>query len=139
MCTCTVVLALIWNLVLSCNGLYPDCKTNRRGLEYKGTINVTENGKTCLPWNNILITLYEQFQDSDFPDKTVNEASNYCRNPINLKLGPWCFTSFYSGTNLTIGLCAIPICGVSKCKINRRGGEYRGKVNVTQNDEQCLP
>ena len=100
-------------LPLLCNGLYQDCKQNVRGLKYTGKINITEKGENCLPWNDQYISLYWKLKDSQYPDKSVEEASNYCRNIWNFEKGPWCFTSHYnSSKNYTLAYCGIPICSI---------------------------
>ena len=81
---------------------------------------------------------YQAYNDSNFPDASVDEASNYCRNPSGLEFGPYCYTNFNSSTSYTAYLCAIPICGFSNCKVNRRGMDYNGKVNVTENYQTCM-
>jgi len=49
------------------------------------------------------------FQDSDFPDESVQDAVNYCRNPDPLLRteGPWCFTT---DQNLVWDYCSVPFC-----------------------------
>ena len=45
----------------------------------------------------------------DFPDNTVEDASNYCRNPIiGFKAGPWCYTV---DRNVRWESCDVPVCG----------------------------
>ncbi|CAH1777803.1 unnamed protein product, partial [Owenia fusiformis] len=42
-----------------------------------------------------------------FPDRTLGEASNYCRNPNNDQNGPWCYTI---DSLLIKEYCDIPFC-----------------------------
>lgn len=89
-------------------GTYPECMNDRRGIEYRGKINVTMSGNRCLPWNS-----KNKYKDADLPDNNTHEALNYCRNPDNKKLGPLCYTENIMNPNKsTISHCGIPICGI---------------------------
>ena len=45
---------------------------------------------------------------SDFPDLTLSDASNYCRNPDGRTAhGPWCYTI---DPDVTWEFCGIPFC-----------------------------
>ncbi len=81
-----------------------------------------------------------------FPDKSVDDASNYCRNPNKLVDGLWC----YIADNI-MDLCDIPFClgyiymliifhnygqwenikGVEKNQIYFDSGDY--KINLQTN------
>ena len=78
----------------------PDCKNDRRGLDYSGTTSVTKFGQTCQRW------------DKQTPHKHHlkggNLKENYCRNPDNEPGGPWCFTIMKESR---WQYCDIPICG----------------------------
>ena len=70
-----------------------ECKTTSQGEEYMGTISVTASGKTCQAWT---ATSPHDPQSaaktpSNFPDASIVDASNYCRNPDG-DSGPWCYT-----------------------------------------------
>ena len=69
---------------------------------YLGNISVTATGKKCLPWSPAA----KQMPDMRFPDKDLQSAENYCRNPDRRYEGPWCFVSSYS----TAEQCNIPNC-----------------------------
>ena len=43
-----------------------------------GRISETALGNKCVPW-----TTHMQYKDIDFPDGSVDAASNFCRNPEN--------------------------------------------------------
>ena len=80
-----------------------DCQTpGLKGRDYTGTTTTTENGYTCLDWVN----LYDDA--SNFPDASLDDAANYCRNPDESEL-TWC----YNTTDKDWDYCDIPDCG--KC------------------------
>ena len=96
-------------------GTYPECKNNRRGIEYRGKKNVSLTGERCLPWNR----WPNKFEDIEFPDNTTDEAFNYCRNVDNNRFGPWCLTkSHNTNQSYSFGTCGIPICGLSNERNN---------------------
>ena len=75
-------------------------------MTYLGTRNQTSTGKTCLFWTDLPLV----FKDTItwiFPDETLVEAQNYCRNPTGLSEGPWCYIS----KDKKKELCQIPSCG----------------------------
>jgi hypothetical protein len=46
----------------------------------------------------------------NFPDATLGEAANYCRNPNEIDgVGPWCFTT---DPSMPWEGCDIPICSL---------------------------
>ena len=55
-------------------------------MSYTGHLSVGISGDPCLPWTQ------SGFMDEDFPDGSVVAASNFCRNPHNFHVGPWCKT-----------------------------------------------
>ncbi|KAF4071452.1 hypothetical protein AMELA_G00273420 [Ameiurus melas] len=78
-----------------------------RGVQYRGTANVTLSGAPCLPWSSDL--MYNELS----PD-TVHDASqrglsdhSFCRNPDNDKR-PWCYT-------MNNGVISWEYCDVPSC------------------------
>ena len=63
-------------------------------LRYKGIILETVLGYICQKWSFQVPHKHEiGVNDEDFPDRDVESANNYCRNPNADGLGPWCYTS----------------------------------------------
>ncbi|CAH1777726.1 unnamed protein product [Owenia fusiformis] len=84
-----------------------ECKFDAVGMWYSGKLSVTKSGRTCQrwdaqyphqhTWNNIL----------HFPEDTLAEASNYCRNPDEMSDGPWCYTT---DSNSRWEFCDVKLC-----------------------------
>ncbi|XP_053402693.1 plasminogen-like [Mercenaria mercenaria] len=98
----------------SSTGSY-DCYTVSS--EYQGTKSVAENGYTCSTWSDLVqlddYTNLYQYTYTDpavFPDDSIAEANNYCRDPDNSGR-PWCYTPNHPDVNW--GYCDIPKCGVT--------------------------
>ncbi|CAG0893483.1 unnamed protein product [Darwinula stevensoni] len=121
---------------------YPQCRLTDMGKEYMGTVNKTETGKDCLPWEP---WPYPPQKPSNHPylgynDHFLNgnpsDHKNYCRNPA-FKERPWCYVS-----NATIQweFCDIPFCDdrtPPECKLTDCGGEYAGWMNKTNLGLSC--
>ena len=65
----------------------------KNGADYRGTVNRTKSGVSCLYW-------------SDIPALNKNIGHRYCRNP-NEQQRPWCFVS----SNGEFEYCNVPKCG----------------------------
>ena len=73
-----------------------ECYSYGQSKYYKDDSQETDNGSLCVDW-----LLYEAVSsnqnrdyviDSNFPDGSVANASNFCRNPSDSER-PWCFTT----------------------------------------------
>merc|ERR1719361_2621845 len=84
-----------------------DCMYGTAGISYAGMTAMTDSGKPCSAW-----TLFT-YAAEDFPDNSIEDAVNYCRNPNWDEKGPWCRSSDFGGWQT----CAIPKCKLSpKCQ-----------------------
>jgi len=74
-------------------------------------MSTTVNGNACRPWS--MGSNYAAAQDpANFPDGSIDAASNYCRNPDSDPGGPWCHVA-----HSNIGhweYCPVPLCS-GKC------------------------
>ena len=69
----------------------------------------TNSGKLCQHWNST------KYIDATFPDATIEDALNYCRNPVNVANtdppkhfdSPWCYTT---DPTVLYERCNIPAC-----------------------------
>ncbi|XP_060591140.1 plasminogen-like [Ruditapes philippinarum] len=59
---------------------------------YEGKHNETYTGKSCQYWNDTTPHDHDKFSDSQFPDRNVEEAQNFCRDPHSEGY-LWCFTT----------------------------------------------
>ena len=70
--------------------LFPDSCYVEKGRWYNGTINVTKSGRHCQAWE--AQRPFKHFRTPDvFPD--LSDASNFCRNPGEEEVSPWCYTT----------------------------------------------
>jgi len=74
------------------------------GSAYRGTVSVTESGKTCQVWSAQTPHKHNRTPDN-YPCKGLD--SNYCRNPDN-EMMPWCYTT---DPNTRWEYCRVPSCG----------------------------
>ena len=89
------------------------CKTSSLGKYYMGNASTTKTGRQCIPWSEVLD---ERHSDYRFPDDTIRDLSNRCRNPDRKILGPWCY---YSTDMDDWDYCDVPLCpGNVSCLCN---------------------
>ncbi len=66
---------------------------DKPSVKYTGTSSVTQSGRTCQAWASQTPHLHTLGStDREFPDDSVQEASNYCRDP-DYSGALWCFTT----------------------------------------------
>lgn len=101
------------------------CTWSINGTEYSGKIDVTSEGIKCVNWSRSLhkndAFMMDYLENSGgnskrwykydilslFPDHSLDEAANYCRNPTRDSCGPWCYTSYADNST---GYCNVPEC-----------------------------
>ena len=81
-----------------------------RGRGYNGTVDVTESGRECQPWN---ATFPHQhlLEFGDYPE--LAGGHSYCRNPGGKGERPWCFTTDRS---VRWEFCDVLQCGECVCE-----------------------
>ena len=67
------------------------CKQTLEGTEYVGTISQTRTGRVCQRWDKQAPHSHTLTDPDWYPEDTLEEASNFCRNPDG-EDGPWCYT-----------------------------------------------
>jgi len=85
----------IWKSTNTFPFLFIDCKQMDHGEDYMGKRAKTISGKTCQRWDAKSPNSHRY--ESDFPDGTATKAVNYCRNPGNVREGPWCYLADETG------------------------------------------
>jgi len=78
------------------------------GINYVGFKNTTWDGLICQRWSRQYPHKHTRTNPDHFPDVTLGEAENYCRNPDREPSGPWCYTT---DKNIKYQFCNIPLCG----------------------------
>lgn len=63
----------------------PECALNADEQDYKGTQDVTSDGLICLPWSGKKLLPNEI--KSSFPNRSIFQAWNYCRDPTGDRKG----------------------------------------------------
>ena len=88
------------------------------GFFYNGVESQTSSGKTCQHWTETSPhnPNAASKNPANFPDDSIADASNYCRNPDSTSAGPWCYTTD-PGTRWQY--CDVPLCA-------------RGRINQTK-------
>ena len=78
-------------------------------IDYAGTVQITESGKMCQRWDSQTphVPRADIVVPNKFPESSISDAANYCRNTENDATGPWCYTT---DPNTRWELCDIPLC-----------------------------
>lgn len=75
-----------------------------------GKLNITRSKRHCMPWTQVK---NNEVNVSNFPDPSMEDATNYCRNPTKSITGCWCYTN---DSNVPTDSCLIRDCD-KPCKI----------------------
>ncbi|XP_031169705.1 plasminogen [Sander lucioperca] len=117
------------------------CATGE-GKVYRGTIAVTESGKTCQSWSSQTPHKHNRSPEN-YPCKGLD--SNYCRNPDNERM-PWCYTT---DPETRWEYCKVPSCGNAAAPdeplipteeedcYEGDGTSYRGVTSETISGKRC--
>ncbi|KAG9347515.1 hypothetical protein JZ751_005083 [Albula glossodonta] len=111
------------------------------GSAYRGTIALTESGKTCQIWASQTPHKHSRTPEN-YPCKGL--TMNYCRNPDNERQ-PWCYTT---DPETRWEYCKVPSCGDEPspdepviapevdCYVGN-GQSYRGVTTETVSGKKC--
>ena len=69
------------------------CKLTQLGQEYTGSLAHTRTGLECQRWDAQSPHTHTRNDPAKFPDATLQDAHNFCRNPDQEPGGPWCYTT----------------------------------------------
>ncbi|CAG0900770.1 unnamed protein product [Cyprideis torosa] len=116
------------------------CRITESGKFYKGEKAETRSGKACTSWRkhkDVYGPRNNPIVDENFPDGSVREAKNYCRNPDQGTSGLWCFTG--NGEKFNYDTCDVPMClnDLSRCRVTREGKYYVGTQRYTRSGKPC--
>ncbi|KAF7993844.1 hypothetical protein HCN44_011113 [Aphidius gifuensis] len=113
-----------------------NCKLTQFGIEYKGQKGTTAGDIRCQSWygHGQIHSVHPGIENNDFPEKSMQLAKNYCRNPTRDPRGPWCYTL---DPSLIDDECGIPLCNFGECRITGVGAEYAGKCNKSASNNKC--
>ena len=122
------------------------CKVTLYGSEYLGTINRTVSGRLCQRWDSQTPQQHNQDVADYFPDATLADAADYCRNPNNpfIPRTSWCYTV---DPDQRREYCDIPYClgtvsalPLALCLINNNLTFFCVlKGNSTENEADLTP
>ena len=96
---------------LSNGYIYKDCTVTREGSTYIGNRATTISNRPCQRWDSQYPHRHPYTDPDYFPDNTLFEANNFCRNPDNSVGGPWCYTT---DPEVEKEVCGLPKCS-SEC------------------------
>lgn len=102
------------------------------GESYRGRRSVTVDGIMCQAWASNSPHEHK-FMSRRFRKKDLRE--NYCRNPDNSTVGPWCFTTD-PRLHMRHQECGIPQCSQVEC-MTCNGENYRGPMDHTESGKEC--
>ena len=88
------------------------CLVTYKGYLYTGDKDVTESGITCQTWTTTDPQEHDLMENFRYPDQTIEDASNHCRNPDS-DARIWC----YQIEGDRYDWCDIPMCTGEKNKI----------------------
>ena len=94
--------------MFSGNNYCEDCKETKLGTRFCGQISITRSGKTCQRWDSQHPHKHGRKNPLNFPDKSLEDAGSYCRNPDRESQGPWCYTL---DPNSRWEYCEVNKCG----------------------------
>ena len=86
-----------------------DCTWTFAGDEYRGHYALTVTARSCRMWSDVKDSKDQSvmFTDEHFPEQSIDEAYNFCRNPNASKSGSWCYTT---DPRMEWEYCPIPSC-----------------------------
>ncbi|XP_034933801.1 uncharacterized protein [Chelonus insularis] len=117
----------------------PNCLTTKAD-EYSGSQWFAKTLSPCIPWTSKYIPENER-QDILFPEKSVLNATNKCRNPTNNPNGPYCYITFFPAATDKFYRqdCTIRKCRSADCRMAGTANDYTGTLAVTHSGRECAP
>ena len=105
--------------------------------QYLYTLDITQSGELCMTWWDAgrgISSFHPTTRvndDSFYPDKSIVDAANYCRNPTTLAYQIWCYTNLTSNGDVTFGIWGY--CSPQECPTlgRYRTNDYYIDVNTS--------
>ena len=125
-----------------------ECTIGDLGTNYMGsrdTVTVNGTDYSCQPWAAIAPYIHFYTNATLFPDDSLDNANNFCRNPSADPLGPWCYNNdFVTFEEQPVLYCDLPRCELGKTKqwtfenwcrflihfVNQRIDVFEGQVSL---------
>lgn len=95
---------------------FKDCRIAGTANDFMGQLSTTISGRNCQVWDQATLDYFDKFilKDEVFPERSVQKAQNYCRDPVLSGGGPWCYTTESNVKDL----CHVPDCNKpSSCTV----------------------
>ena len=104
---------MIWHVAV----YGPECKNTPGAHAYRGQLSTTVSGLTCQAWNSGTPHASNWANAVYYPDTTLEDAQNFCRNPdVDYLDASWCYTM---DPNTRWENCDIATCnGSGKCGLD---------------------
>ena len=83
------------------------CFRDTVGSDYVGTISSTRTERECQRWDDQAPHQHGFTDPTVYPDASIPDAENFCRNLDDDPNGPWCFTN---DPKIRKESCNIPLC-----------------------------
>lgn len=83
------------------------CTTSASGTEYVGKRGITSSGRPCQRWDRQFPHTHTYTDPDMFPDESLADAENFCRNPDESRNAVWCYTT---DPDQVWEYCDIPLC-----------------------------
>ncbi|KAL4238889.1 hypothetical protein ACF0H5_003596 [Mactra antiquata] len=99
---------------------------------YSGYVSTTITGRTCQRWDSRLPHSHNKVDNDAFPDDSVKDASNYCRDPMREENSLWCYTT---DPKTRWDFCRLIDTVSDRCY--RTHSIYSGTLNVTYSGIPC--
>ncbi|XP_076390589.1 uncharacterized protein LOC100884062 [Megachile rotundata] len=115
----------------------PNCVSDFRDFEYKGSQWTTINEIPCIPWISSQVQSEDKV-DEKFTDGSALKALNKCRNPTHDPNGPYCYAyKPWESEPSSKYYCTIQTCRSSDCRMAGTANDYIGTLSKTRSGRTC--
>lgn len=107
-----------------------ECRMSGTGNDYIGSLGETRSGRFCQRWaSKSPHTIPQKLLNKEmFPELSLSNVSNFCRNPSHDSAGLWCFTD---DPFLDTDICNVPDCDIAEsCTVIVKSNVTRQKFYI---------